>query len=305
VTSTQAGTGPHTELVCLILVNWNGWRDTVECLESCAELTHPRLEIVVVDNGSTDDSVARLRERYPELHLIETRANLGFAAASNVGMHAALTMGADHLWLLNNDTVVDRGALSELLVVMRADPSVGIAGSKIYFADRPETLWFAGGRVSQLSGWALHRGIEEADEGQYEEAAEVDFATGCSLLARARAVASLGPMTEDFFLYWEDVDWCARAHGAGWRVVYAPRSRVWHKVGGSLTSRQRHLHWRYEGRNRLHFYRRHMPWALGWVAMLTPLSALYLVARGRPRDGLALVRGSLDACLGRRGPIRP
>lgn len=295
---------PHPRVVCIVLVNWNGWRDTAACLESCARLSYECHVVIVVDNGSTDDSVVQLRQHYPDLHLIETGANLGFAAANNVGMHTALAMGADYVWLLNNDTVVDPDALSALMDVMREDPSVGIAGSKIYYLDRPDTLWFAGGRLSLLSGWPLHRGTDEVDKGQFEETVDVDFATGCSLLARAAAVASLGPMVENYFLYWEDVDWCGRARHGGWRVVYVPESRIWHKVGGSAASRNQRLQWRYQGRNRLLFYWRHRPLALGWIALSTPLSALYLVARGRPRDGLALVQGALDACRGRKGVIR-
>lgn len=292
------------ESVCVILVNWNGWRDTIECLESCAGLSYPHVEIIVVDNGSTDDSIVRLRERYPQLRVIGTGANLGFAAANNVGMHAALELGAAYVWLLNNDTVVDPEALSELVDVIRGDPTAGIACSKIYYLDAPDRLWFAGGRLSPWSGWALHRGVGEIDQTQYDETSEVDFATGCSLLACAAVVVACGPMAEDYFLYWEDADWCLRARHAGWRVVYVPRSRVWHKVGGSLSSKSRHLHWRYEGRNRLLFTLRHRPQALGWIALTTPLSALYLVARRRPRDGLCLLQGALDALRGRKGAIR-
>ncbi|MEI6727050.1 MAG: glycosyltransferase family 2 protein [Actinomycetes bacterium] len=295
---------PNTESVCVILVNWNSWPDTVACLESCAALTYPNVEIVVVDNGSADDSVVRLGERFPDLRVVETGANLGFAAANNVGMRAALSGGAEYVWLLNNDTVVDPSALSELVDALRTDRGAGIACSRIYYLNEPNRLWFAGGCLSAWSGWALHRGVDQIDHGQYDEVEEVDFATGCSLLARAAAVAACGPMAEDYFLYWEDVEWCVRARRAGWRVVYAPRSRVWHKVGGSSADGSGRVHWRYEGRNRLRFYAKHRPWALGWVAPATLASALYLAARGRPGDGLALLQGSLDACRGRRGALR-
>ena len=301
---TSVQRAPSEDLACVILVNWNGWRDTLQCLESCAKLAYPHLEIIVVDNGSTDDSVARLRERFPGLRLIETGGNLGFAGGNNAGLHAALSMGAAYMWLLNNDTVVDPAALGALVDVMRADPSVGLAASKIYYQDEPGTLWYAGGFLSPLWGWSRHRGLGEPDEGQYDELTAVNFATGCSLLARARAVRAIGPLDERYFLYWEDIDWSARARRAGWRVVYVPGSRVWHKLGASTPGERRHVRWRYEGRNRLLFYRRQRPAALARITPSTLLNAVYLVARGRPRDGLALAQGVLAAARGRTGAMR-
>ena len=274
---------PSEDLVCIILVNWNGRRDTLQCLESCARLTYPHVEMIVVDNGSSDDSVKWLRARFPHLRLIETGANLGFAAGNNAGMHAALGMGAAYIWLLNNDTVVDPASLGALVDAMRADASVGLAASKIYYQDKPGTLWYAGGYLSPLWGWSLHRGADEPDDGQYDSLTAVDFATGCSLFARARAVQAIGPMDESYFLYWEDIDWSARARRAGWRVVYVPGSRIWHKLGASTPRGGRHARWRYEGRNRLLFYRRHRPAALPRITLSTLLNAVYLVARGRPR----------------------
>jgi len=291
------------ELVCIILVNWNGWRDTVRCLESCAELDHARHEVTVVDNGSTDDSVTRLRERFPDLRLIETGANLGFAGGNNVGLHDAIARDAAYVWLLNNDTVVDPTALTALVQVMRSDSSVGLAASKVYYRDRPHTLWYAGGSFSPIWGWTLHRGADEIDTGRYDEVADVDFATGCSLLVRADTLAAIGPLDEDYFLYWEDVDWSTRARRAGWRVVYAPASRVWHSFGRAIPDGGGHLRWRYEGRNRLLYYSRQHPSAQVRIALCTVLNAGYLTLRGRSRDGLALAHGLLDAARGRTGAI--
>jgi len=213
-------------------------------------------------------------------------------------------MGAAYIWLLNNDTVVDPASLSALVDVVRTDPSVGFAASKIYYQDKPGTLWYAGGYLSPTWGWSRHRGGDEPDEGQHDELAAVDFATGCSLLARASAVRSIGPMDESYFLYWEDIDWSERARRADWRVVYVPGSRIWHKLGGSSPGRRRHVQWRYEGRNRLLFYSRHRPSALARITLSTLLNAAYLVARGRPRDGLSLLQGVLAAACGRTGLIK-
>jgi GT2 family glycosyltransferase len=301
LTIVKAETGE--ELVCVIVVNWNGWRDTLECLESCARLDYPRVEIVVIDNGSTDDSVARLRERFPSLHLIETGANLGFAAGNNAGLPVARRLGAAYVWLLNNDTVVDPASLSALVDALRDDDDIAIAGSKICHQDEPGTLWYAGGFLSSFWGWAVHRGSGEPDDGRYDQTADVDFATGCSLLVRTAVLDEIGPLADEYFLYWEDVDLCARARQAGGRVVYVPASRVLHKLGSSLPPARRRVKWRYEGRNRLLFYRRQRPSRLPWITLSSLLNALYLVVRGRPGDALALLHGMADAARGRTGEI--
>lgn len=296
--TTEAG------LACIVLVNWNGWRDTAACLESCAGLHYAHVHTIVVDNGSTDDSVARLRERFPELHLLEMGANLGFAGGSNAGIHSALALGADYIWLLNNDTVVDPGALDALVEVMVEHPSVGIAGSRILYLDRPDTLWFAGGFFSRPWGLATHRGADETDEGQYGSLADADFVTGCSLFARASAARVIGPLDERYFLYWEDVDWSVRARLAGLRVVYVPGSRVLHKLGASMPVADGRIKWRYEGRNRLLFYRRHCPAGVPRILLTTLLNAGHLAALGRLGDCLELLHGAFDGVRSGSGQLR-
>lgn len=287
---------------CIVIVNWNGWRDTLACLASLADLRYAQTHVIVVDNGSTDGSAARLRERAPALHVIETGRNLGFAGGSNVGIHAALERGAAYVWLLNNDTIVDPDALGALVDVMERYPSVGIAGSRITYLDRPDTLWSAGGRFVRPWGWAAHRGEREPDRGRFATLADVAFVTGCSLLVRAGAARAVGPLEEGYFLFWEDVDWCVRARRGGWRVVYVPGSLVRHKLGASLP-RDDGLRWRYEGRNRLLFCRRLRPGALPLMVFGTLLNAGYLTARGRPQAGRGLLAGLWDGIHGRSGPL--
>jgi GT2 family glycosyltransferase len=249
-------------LVCIVLVNWNGWRDTVECVRSCASLDYRPFRVIVVDNGSTDDSAERLRAELGDrgdITLIETRANLGFAGGCNIGIRRALDDGAEYVWLLNNDTVVEPGTLSALTEVFAEQPSAGIAGSKIFYHDRPGVISSAGGRISPRLGLTTHIGDGEADAGQYDTVRDVDYVTGASLLVRASVVESIGPMDESYFLYWEEADWCERARTAGWRVLYAPASRVWHKVGASTATDKSYVKARYEGRNRVAFHRRNRP----------------------------------------------
>ncbi len=295
-------------LVCVILVNWNGYDDTAACVESCFALDYDPFRLVIVDNCSADGSGARLRDRFSAEERVEVllaERNLGFAGGNNLGIRHAIDAGAKYVWLLNNDTVVDPAALRELVSAAQEHPEAGMVGSKVYYHDRPEVLWFAGGVIKpRHDGTTFHRGMDEVDRGAYDEVAHVDYVTGCSLLTSVEVVRSIGLMAEEYFLYWEEVDWCDRARAAGYPSLYIPSSRVWHKVGGSLGADASPTRIRYDARNRLLFYRRNrpkdMPRVLFWLNRQIVTLAL---VRGKTRHSAALLRGELDYFAGKRGPI--
>lgn len=233
--------------VAIILVNWNGETDTIACLTSISKLltSHFSLFTIVVDNGSTDDSVPAIRKKFPRVEVIEAGKNLGFTGGNNLGIKRALEAGADFVWLLNNDTVVDKHALAVLVDVF-GDKRVGVAGSKIYFTagreyhkdryakkDLGRVLWYAGGVIDWNNMYASHRGVDEVDEGQYDITEETQFVTGCSMMIRREVFHKIGSLDEKFFAYLEDVDFCLRAKHAGYKLLYVPRSIVWHKNAGS------------------------------------------------------------------------
>jgi hypothetical protein len=298
-----------TPLVHIILVNWNGLDDTRACVESCLNMTYDRFQIVIVDNASADGSGPALVADYADeerVHVILNEKNLGFAGGNNTGIARALASGADYVWLLNNDTFVDPDTLSELAAAAAEHPEAGMLGSKVYFADRPTTLWFAGGFIRDVcEGSVYHRGLEEEDLGQYDEAETVDYVTGCSLLVSAELVRTIGAMSEDYFLYWEEVDWCDRATAAGRPCMYVPASKVWHKVGASLGATNSPTQIRYDARNRLVFYwrnrRRDFPRVLWWFNRQVLGFAL---RRSRGADALTMLRAEADFFTGKRGPIR-
>lgn len=244
--------------VFIIILNWNGWQDTVECIESCRKLTYTNFHILLVDNGSTDGSEAILREQFPGIDIIQTGGNLGFAGGNNVGIKYALEREAEYIWLLNNDTVVDGNALTALVGELEQNAGAGIAVSKIYYFSRPETIWFAGGIWSPAGHLAVHRGLDEEEAGQYAAVAETDFATGCSLLFRSSLISQIGYLKEDYFLYWEDVDWCVTARASGCKILYVPASMVWHKVSTSVENNSAVQNY-YYFRSGLLFYGRHAP----------------------------------------------
>jgi GT2 family glycosyltransferase len=209
----------------------------VQCLESILSMDYPAHSLILVDNGSDDDSASgirdwvdgrpRLRERFT---LVETGENLGFAGGCNVGIRLALEGGADYVLLLNNDTVVDAGFLTELVREAGSDPSTGLVGPKILYFDDPHRIWAAGGKIDWWLGRSRHLHRNEIDRGQADRAVQVDYLPGCAILAKRRLIEKVGMLDESLFFYWEDADWCMRAREQGWRIRYAPSSRIWHKV---------------------------------------------------------------------------
>ncbi|MDZ7339509.1 MAG: glycosyltransferase family 2 protein [candidate division KSB1 bacterium] len=226
--------------VAIIILNWNNPDDTLACLRSVMALDYPtdRWQVIVVDNGSTDDSVARIRAAYPDVLLIETGANLGYAEGNNVGIRYALQTHPDHILILNNDTEVRPDFLSRLVEEAESDPSIGVVGPKMYFLNPPDMVFAAGSLVKWAEGTLDHRGIwkRESDCGPlYANSPEdVDFIVGCGVLFRREVLEEIGLLDNRYYLNFEDVDICIRAQRAGYRVRYTPHAVLYHKVSATL-----------------------------------------------------------------------
>jgi GT2 family glycosyltransferase len=219
-----------TPLVYVVVLNWNGHADTVDCVRSCLTNRHPRSRIVVVDNGSSDGSEHLLRREFPEIAILQSGANLGFAGGNNIGIRYALDQGADYVLLLNNDTTVHPDFVASLIKAAGDDGQAGILCSKIFFYDQPNVIWFAGASFSPAIGWGRHRGYGQVDNGQYDEVVEINRPTGCAMMVSRRLCETVGLLREELFCYAEDLDWGMRARNAGFKVLYVPSSKVWHKV---------------------------------------------------------------------------
>jgi GT2 family glycosyltransferase len=229
--------------VAVIVLNWNGKALTLDCVRSLLEVRTPHVEIVVVDNASIDGSAEALRDAFGDrVTLIVNDKNLGFAEGNNVGIRYALDRGADFVMLLNNDTVVDAGLIDGMLRPFNSAPEVGVTGPKIYYYTPRDQIWFAGGEVFLWRGVSRHVGIREQDRGQYDEPRDVDYITGCALMARREVFAATGLLDPSYVAYYEDVDFCTRTTRAGFRIVYAPDGKVWHKIsastGGQMSRRK-------------------------------------------------------------------
>jgi GT2 family glycosyltransferase len=274
--------------VAIIILNWNGWKDTVECLESLYQMDYRRFEIILVDNGSKDDSVQRIKSyaagklgieskflKYNqtnkplklinppvkllspfsgELILIQNKENLGFARGVNVAMQLALRQQADYVLLLNNDIVVARNFISEMVKETQRDPRIGIAGPTIYCYDRPTTVDFAG---ENLSLWRV-KGKEFLIKTR--KSREVDKIEGSCMLIRREVLDKVGLLYPKYWAYWEETDLCFRAKKAGYRVTYIPQAEIWHKVAQSIGGENNLKRQYYLYRNRLLFAKRNLNW---------------------------------------------
>jgi len=285
-----------------VVLSWNGREDTLAALESLAGI-----ETICVDNGSTDGSADAVAERFPEVELIRTGVNLGFAAGNNVGIRRALERGADWVVLVNNDAVADAGLGEALGAAAARQPQAGVLACKVYVLEPRDVLWYAGGRFDGLTGRGGRvEGAGRRDDGGFDREREVDWATGAALAVSREAVERAGLLDEGLFAYVEDVDWCLRIRAAGLRTVFVPTARVWHRVSASTGGPASATSLRYHCRNTLAVCERHRPLPRGArglrrAAIVGAHLAQALRGRGRPAGVLAVLRGWRDYRRGRMG----
>jgi GT2 family glycosyltransferase len=223
----------NTKKVFVILLNWNNWRETKECLESINHVTGIDFEVVLVDNNSLPEEKETLRNFQFSIFNFQTKfiwndSNLGFAGGNNVGIKYALEHGADYVMLLNNDAVAAPDFLSELVKVAESDPSFGIVGARIYKYGTNDIV-FGGGKINKWFTSGEHMNTQHATRNMQQ----VDYITGAAMLVKKEVIEKVGLMREEYFLYYEDVDWCIRARKAGYKCVLVPISHVWHKVSAT------------------------------------------------------------------------
>lgn len=292
-------------MISVIIVNFNGRKYLEQCLSSLALQTFCDYEVIVVDNASSDGSVAYLEEHFPDTKLVQSRENLGFAGGVNAGIMVA---SGEYIMTLNNDTRVDPDCLFQLLAAMDQDERVGMVAAKIIFFDRRIN---STGICISRSGAAWDRGMYEEDTGQYDHIEEVFGACGGAALYRRLMLEEVGLFDEDFFLYMEDVDLAFRGRLLGWRCVYTPRAQVYHIHGGTAGVGSE-LAVYYGNRNILWYVLKDyparilitsLPWIIGRNIAVIP----YYMMKGR---GLAILKSKIGALrgipamIGRRKMVR-
>jgi GT2 family glycosyltransferase len=307
--TTAAGSAPPRPRVVTIVLNTNRRDDTLECLASLATQTIARQNhVVVLDNRSVDGSVEAIRRDFPGTEIIALDADGGYAGNNNVGVRAACARGADWVFILNEDTVLDPGCLEEMVAAGERDPAVGIVGPMVYHHDEPTIIQSAGGRITP-SFDAVHIGENEADRGQYDTPREVEWVSGCALLIRRALVEQAGMLDERFYYYWEETEWCIRSRKAGWRILHLPAARLWHK-GVRRDYRPNANVTYYNTRNRLLLLSIHRPG--GWIRLVALAQSLRTLVswtiRPKWKDQKAhrdaLWQGLMDFMRGRWGRRR-
>lgn len=281
--------------VIIIILNWNGKEDTVECLESLKHVNYPNYEILLVDNGSTDGSTEYLREQYPNMEIIENEKNLGFAEGNNVGIRRAIAKGADNVLLLNNDTVVDPEFLIELVIAAENDVKNGIVGPKIYYYNNRKIIASAGGEIG-FFGNTYQIGEGEYDAGQYNMGKKVTWLTGAAILIRKELILDIGGLDSNFFIFEEDLDLCLRANKNNYVCFYEPKSKVYHK-GEVSTSK---ISGYFSLRNGLIVARRHYNlrklslFLIRYFSYIFPRSFCYNLLTGKLHKNKDLIKATLD-----------
>jgi GT2 family glycosyltransferase len=297
-----------TKIVTVVLT-YNNYDDTRECLQSIAGLSYASNEVLVVDNGSRDDSIDKLEREFPTVAFLHNGENLGYAGGNNKGIEYALARNADAVWLLNNDTTVDPEALTQLVKAASSLEDAGILGSMIYLYDSPQVIHFAGGKLDKRRAAGRHIGGDKVSDYYFDTPLETDFITGASLLAKREMIEAVGMLDEAYFLYKEDLDWALRAREAGWHSYIVPGSMIRHKVNRT-TSKVRPLIIYYACRNSLYLCRRHfplhMPEVLAWCiySYIVAYLARWVLAgfSDEPREYLRMGwRGCSDFFRGRMG----
>ena len=271
----------------IIILNYNGRDDTIECLESLDRITYENFHITIIDNGSADNLGPVVREKFSGVRYIYSPENLRFAGGNNLALRKALEESCDYVLLLNNDTVAEPDFLDKLVETGESSGEIGLVGAKMYYYDPPNVIWFAGGKMDVRFAYMRHLGIGQKDDGSLDTPQEMTFLNGACLLIKSEVLRKAGLLDEDYFLYGEDQDYCLRAQRAGFRLYYQPAARIRHKVSRS-TPAFRKLIFRY--RSWFTLIRKHTP--LYWrplqygnlIAEFIPLAIGYLKRKAVFRD---------------------
>ena len=262
--------------VSIIILNWNGWKDTIECLESLFRINYPNYNVIVVDNGSEDESIEKIKEycegkievksnffeytkrnkpikiieysreeaefgknkngninelpSNKKIFLIKNEKNYGFTVGNNIAIKFVFkNLNPEYILLLNNDTVVDNNFLGGIVQIAEGDEKIGVVGPSIYHYYEKNKIQSLGAKIDFNTGKRKILNLEDFDEKNPAGPIEVDYVSGCALLAKSELIKKIGNLDPEYFAYCEEVEWCTRAKRIGYNVLCYPRCRIWHK----------------------------------------------------------------------------
>jgi hypothetical protein len=297
--------------IAAIIIHWNQEALTRATIVSLLATGYSELDILLVDNGSTDGSGARLATSFPTVSFIRSTDNLGYAGGANLGLTASLSGDAAYHFLLNNDVIFDKEILTALVSAMEGGgEKVGLCVPKIFFFDEPQKIWYAGGEIDLKSGLCRHNGYGQIDGAELNQMQECTFANGCAMFIRRATLESVGLFDTSYFHTSEDVDFSLRLKAKGYRILFVPQARLWHKIrasaGGRVKASFHYLY--YEHRGRILIMRRYLRGQISTKSYFA-LSKFYFRSISNEiaiRNGAGLwgiLRGVLDGCRGIAGRI--
>jgi len=237
--------------VGVVILNWNGYRDTERCLRTVLESEYAGTVPVVVDNASADGSYERLRDEFPDVRMIRSPVNLGYGGGNNLGIRWALEQGMEYVYVINNDTEVPADSIGTLVAVMESDGRIGQVGPKVDDATC-DRIGAVGGEIHWPTAEPRQIGHGEEDCGQYSTLLDVEFVPGTAVLVRRAALEEVGLIPDHYFMYFEDVDWSLRFRRAGWRTVVTPEASILH-YESSTVGQHAPMKTYYQVRNNLYF----------------------------------------------------
>jgi GT2 family glycosyltransferase len=299
--------------VAIIVLNWNAFEDTYYCIKSLKKVTYQNFSIILVDNDSTDGSYEKLKNEFPEIEVLQSGYDGGYAYGTNYGAKAALKQNAEYVMYLNNDTEVEPDFLDRIMDVFNNYENVGIVSSKILYMHDKKTLYCAGGKFRKFmcAGRNKFQGLDAVDHAN--EIEEIDFAEGCCMTIKREVFEKIGFMNDEYFMYFDDIDYSVRAI-KHFKLYYTPYSILYHKTGAGLTWTDfTAFYYYYFTRNRINFYKNFFPlyWQMYSVfySVLISLPKTFVILANNKEKGIdkklkkvkAIWLGFMDGILGKKG----
>lgn len=293
--------------IAIIIVNWNQKNITSNCINSLLVADSSEADIILVDNGSKDGSVSFLRDKFSHsITLIENNINTGFTGGNNIGVKYALEQNYKYVLFLNNDTEVRPGFSRPMKQLLDSNESIGACTGKVYFLYDRNRIWAVGGVFNKWHGKMVNKGIDEIDDGQYNDLIDVDYISGCMFLCRSSVLRKIGSFDDRFFAYYEDFDLSMRIKKKGYRLVYIPDSVIYHIAGVSGkevidgNSKLKPFIWYLTTKNHLFSLKKYAPFIFkyflvsGYISVYLAYS-LYFILKGDSKKASAILSGILKS----------
>lgn len=239
----------------VIILNFNSYNQTIECIESVKNITYPNYEIIVVDNNSKDDSLQQIKGSFPDVILLKSRDNLGYASGNNLGIKYALEKNMEYICILNNDVAVDRNFLEPIIKTLMDDKNAAAAGPSICYYGQDDVIQAMGGNINLYTGLPTMKFKGKKLSQVKEDIVSVDYLGGACFVVKAEILKKIGLIPENYFLFYEETEFFLNIKRQGYKLISIRDSKVYHKVSGTI-SKYKGLSYFFLNRNRIIFVRR-------------------------------------------------